>query len=222
MSEDWRSPEDPKSAHLPGCILFVTGIASPLVLGLAVFVAGSRYPGYSHVSQFISELGATGAPSPSILNFGGLIPAGALTIAFAVAMYWRYRSGAVLAVSSALVALAGLFRLIAGIFPCDPGCSLEAMSRSAQIHALAGLLSFVCGTVAPFLFAVAFRSERALLSWLSLVLGAGALVAFIVGSRLGADFPCIGVLQRLHLAFFYAWVVVVAVFGTTRHPSIQR
>jgi hypothetical membrane protein len=220
MSKDKRPPENPNSTHLPGRSLLVTGIASPLVLGLAVFVSGLRYPGYSHVSQFISELGATGASSPSVLNFGGLIPAGALTVAFALAMYWKYKSGTVVAVSSALVALAGLFRLIAGIFPCDPGCSLEAMSRSAQIHALAGFSSFVSGTVAPFLFAVAIRSERVLLFWLSLLLGAGALVAFIMGSMLGADFPYIGVLQRLHLAFFYAWVVVVAILGAVRNPSI--
>ena len=92
MSEDQRPPNDTNAAHLPDCILLVTGIASPLILGLAVFVGGWQYPGYSHVSQFISELGATGAPSPSILNFGGLIPAGALTVAFALAMYWKYRS----------------------------------------------------------------------------------------------------------------------------------
>ena len=45
------------------------------------------------------------------------------------------------------------------------------------------------------------------------------LVAFIVGSMLGADFRYIGVLQRLHLAFFYAWVVVVAILGVVRRPT---
>lgn len=219
MSKDQRLTDDSNSTRLPGRVLLVTGIAAPIVLGFAVFLGGSLYPGYSHVSQFISELGATGAPFPSILNFGGLVPAGALTVVFALAMYWNYRSGKFLAVSSALVALAGVFRLIAGIFPCDPGCSLEAMSRSAQIHALAGFSAFVSGTVAPFLFAVAIRGRRVGLSWLSLVLGAGALMTLVAGSQSGADSRYIGVFQRLHLAFFYLWVAIVALAGAARHPS---
>ena len=143
MSKDQRPPDDPGStgpdsgdlkgirqrtsdtkttmrAGLSDRFLLVTGIAAPLMLGLAVLFGGSLYPGYSHVSQFVSELGATGAPSPSVLNFGGLIPAGALTVAFALAMYRRYRPGTAVAVSSSLVALAGMSRLIAGIFPCEP------------------------------------------------------------------------------------------------------
>lgn len=207
------------SWRLASHALLVTGIGAPLVLGVAVLVGGWLYPGYSHVSRFISELGATGAPHPAVLDFGGLIPAGALTVAFAVAMYRTYRPGTALAVSSSLVALAGMSRLIAGIFPCDPGCSLEAMSSSARIHALAGLTAFVSGMAAPFLFAVAMRAKRARLGRLSLALGAGALVAFALGFQQGADSPYIGALQRLHLAFFHAWVVIVAVAGAVQHRS---
>jgi hypothetical protein len=153
------------------------------------------------------------------MNLGGLIPAGALTVAFALAMYRRYRPGTALAVSSSLVALAGMSRLIAGIFPCDPGCSLEAMSSSARIHAAAGLSAFVSGMVAPFLFAVAMRTERVRLFWPSLALGAGALVAFALGSQQGANSPYIGAFQRLHLAFFHAWVLVVAAAGAVQQRS---
>ena len=53
---------------------------------LAIVVAGALHPEYSHLSQFVSELGAAGAPNPGILNFGGLVPAGVLTFLFAIAM----------------------------------------------------------------------------------------------------------------------------------------
>jgi len=219
MSEDQRPPDDSESTRLSSRVLLVTGIAAPIVLGLAVFLGGSMYPGYSHVSQFISELGATGAPFPTVLNFGGLIPAGALTVAFALAMYWRYRSGTVLALSTAFVALAGLSQLIAGVFPCDPGCSFEAMSRSAQIHALAGFAASFSRAVAPLLFGVANRAKHARRFWSSLLLGVGALVALAVGSQQGADSPFIGVLQRLHVAFFFTWVVIVAIVGAAQPRS---
>jgi hypothetical membrane protein len=194
----------------------VTGIAAPTVLGLAVLIGGSLYPGYSHVSQFISELGATGSPCSLVLNFGGLIPAGVLTLTFALAMYWRYRPGTTLTVSCVFVALAGLFQLIAGAFPCDPGCSFEAMSRTARIHALAGISASLSRFAAPLLFAVANRAKNAGLSWSSLLLGAGALVALAVGSGQGADSPYIGVFQRLHVAFFFTWVVIVAMVGAAQ------
>jgi len=232
MSEEQRPPEDRESTRpasgdlkeirqrrngLTAHFLLVTGIAAPLLLGLAILLGGALYPGYSHLSRFISELGAAGAPSPAVLNFGGLVPAGALTLAFALAMYRKYGSGTALAVSSALVALAGLSRMIAGIFPCDPGCSMESMSRSAKIHTVAGLVAFVGGILAPVLFAAGVRARRPRLFWLSLALGAGGLVAFAAGLQQGANSPCIGALQRLSLAFFYAWVVIVAVVGAVQH-----
>jgi hypothetical protein len=184
-----------------------------LALGLAVLVAGSLHPGYSHASQFISELGATGAPYRAVMNFGGIIPAGVLTVAFALAMYWNFGPGFSLAVSSALAAVAGLGRLTAGIFPCDPGCSMVEMSRPAQIHMLGGFVSFTCGILAPLVFAFAIRSVRPRLSVLSLVLGLGALVALVAGMQQGQGSPFVGVFQRLHLAFFYGWVTVVAFVG---------
>lgn len=219
MSEDQLSPRDSKSTRLVGRALLVTGLAAPMSLGLAVFLGGSLYPGYSHVSQFISELGATGAPCPSVLNLGGLIPAGTLTFAFALAMYWTYRSGATLTISCAVVAWAGLSQLTAGVFPCDPGCSFEAMSRPAQIHALAGISASLSRFVAPLLFAVAIRARHARLFGPSLLLGAGALVALAVGFQQGADSPYVGILQRLHMAFFFTWVVIVAIVGSARSRS---
>lgn len=219
MSDGQRPPDESESTRLSSRVLLVTGIAAPIVLGLAVFLGGSLYPGYSHVSQFISELGATGAPFPSILNFGGLIPAGALTLAFALAMHWRYRSGTTLTISCALVALAGLSQLIAGVFPCDPGCSFEAMSRSAQIHALAAFSASFSRFLAPLLFAVANRAKHARLFWSSLLLGAGALAALAVGSQQGADSPYVGVLQRIHVALFFTWVLIVAIVGAVQPRS---
>jgi len=60
-------------------LLIFCGIAAPVVLLLAVIIAGSLHPGYSHISQAISEFGAQGAPHRAILSYAGLVPAGVLT-----------------------------------------------------------------------------------------------------------------------------------------------
>jgi hypothetical membrane protein len=199
--------------------LLVSGIAAPLALGLATWIAGSLHPGYSHASQFISELGATGAPYRAIMNYGGIVPAGVLTLAFALGMYWNLGPRLSIAASSAFVAVAGLGRLTAGIFPCDPGCSMVEMSSSARMHMLGGYVAFACGILAPLVFALAMRSVRPRLSVLSLILGFGALVALVAGMQLGQGSPFVGVFQRLHLAFFYGWTIVIAIAGPASAPS---
>jgi hypothetical membrane protein len=200
-------------------LLLISGIAALIVHAIAVVISGSIYPGYSHASQFISELGATGAPAPSILNFGGLVPAGALTIAFALALNWCYRQGKALALSSAFVAMAGLSRMVAGIFPCDPGCSLENMSISGKIHSAAGFTAFISGMLAPLIFASVIRRKRHSLFWSSLLLACGMIVFFAIGAQQGPGTPYIGVWQRMNLICFYAWIVIVAVGGAVGQRS---
>jgi hypothetical membrane protein len=119
--QEIHQAENPKLAFIDR-ILSLCGIFAPVLLLSAVLIAGSLHPDYSHISQAISELGAQGAPYRSILNFVGLVPAGILTLLFSLAMFRRIKGGTALYISCSLVALVGLGRLLAGIFPCDPGC----------------------------------------------------------------------------------------------------
>lgn len=48
-------------------------IVSFLWLFITVFIGGINYPHYNHLTQFISELGANGAPNNSIINYLGLV-----------------------------------------------------------------------------------------------------------------------------------------------------
>jgi hypothetical protein len=46
--------------------LAACGIAAPLVFIAAVTAASLNHPGYDHLKNFISELGATGAPAAGL------------------------------------------------------------------------------------------------------------------------------------------------------------
>jgi hypothetical membrane protein len=53
-----------------------------LAVFLLTVIGGANFPNYSHASQFISELGASGAPNARVINLAGFLPAGLLLIAF--------------------------------------------------------------------------------------------------------------------------------------------
>jgi hypothetical membrane protein len=192
--------------------LLWAGIAAPVALTVAVLVAGSRHAGYSHVHQFISELGATGAPHRAMMNYGGLVPSGILTVLFSIAMLRTLKSHVACALGSLSVAVMGVARLGAGLFSCDPGCSLAAMSRAARLHVGFGMFAFCFGILAPLLVAFGSRVQgRGALLWLSLGVGVSSAMLFAMMLRMGPGTPYVGAVQRLILVLNYGWIVFVAI-----------
>src|SRR2546427_5305800 len=78
-----------RSVFLAAC-----GVIAPFVYTAAAIAAGLKYPGYDHLKNAISELGATGAPSATIMNFAGFLPYGVLMVAFALAVHHGIRADA--------------------------------------------------------------------------------------------------------------------------------
>ena len=57
-----------RSAALAAC-----GVGAPIVYTAAAIAASINYPDYDHLKNFVSELGATGAPGAAIMNFAGFL-----------------------------------------------------------------------------------------------------------------------------------------------------
>lgn len=123
-----------------------------MIVGVAI--AGKRYPNYSHVNQFCSELGASGSPteklSPKINNF----PLSVLFVAFGWFIIQQHAASTLLVIIGWSILTHGVGTLIAGIFPMDADPYIEKPSNTCQIHSMAGvvmLLSLnVAMLVAPF------------------------------------------------------------------------
>ena len=191
--------------------LLLAGIAAPVVLTVAMVLAGHFEPDYSHASQYVSELGAVGASHQRAFNYGGLVSSGLLTVLFSLGLYSRVKPRAPLVASCVLVAIAGFGRLVAGLSPCDAGCVMEDMSLSATIHASAGFISLMSGALAPVLLAIGLRTHRqSILFWLSVGLGFASLALVVLFFGFGKELPYLGVIQRLILASLYTWIVAVA------------
>lgn len=186
------------------------GIVAQIVFALTVSIGGALRPGYSHVSQAISELTEIGAPNKALLD-PALLLMEIMGIAFGIGYFWAVRDrGRMLKTSATLVAIIGVVGTFFYVFPMDPVG--DEMSFSGQMH-----LGIVTVSAIAALLAVAFagigwariRPRLARLSWVLLVVMIVGGIMAIPVSLYG--WPGIGLWQRGNTAAFALWQIMTAV-----------
>ena len=191
---------------------YLAGLITPIWLVMGVAIAGSLYPGYSHLDQALSELGALGAPthelSPLINNF----PLGVLFVLFGVAVFATFKGSRLARLSGVLIALHGVASLGAGYFSCDVGCGLEHPSDSQNLHNLSGMLMFLTLLIASALWV--YLATRVLdLKWFAWFSLACTLIALLVLPLMGQAVAAgegFGLYQRINYGASILWVSVFA------------
>jgi Protein of unknown function (DUF998) len=137
------------------------GIAGVVLFLIAAISGALLIPGYSQVSQFLSESYAIDTKYGIYLRLLGYIPSGLLMLLFCFTAVKHLPKSK--ATSVALKGI-GLFygggTILTAIFPCDAGCNKEMINPSiAQfIHSLSGLFSYV--TVPFFVIMLGFASVK--------------------------------------------------------------
>ena len=182
---------------------------APLVYSTSALVASRTYSGFSHLTTFISELGATGAPSAHLMNFGGFLPYGILVIALAAALHRTLRSAAGGWLGPMLLGVYGLAYVALAFASCDYGCAAAAPSLSHRIHFLLGDLIVVAAVAAPVALYPPMLGDPAWssLARATLVLPASAWLVFSVAM---VGLPG-AVRQRLWLLLLFIWIELVSV-----------
>jgi Protein of unknown function (DUF998) len=218
----------------------VRALAAAALLAQLLFVAGwlvagALEPGYDHVEQTVSELGARTAAHPWIVNTAfvllGVSVAALAAGVLRVLPRSRARLAAALgfAVSGACLAAAGLLPLDCPA-TIDAGCERALLDGDAPwqtyAHGYAGLLSRVAFLVTPFAIAAALWPRPA--GALALACGAigvalgvaGVVFWWIAG---GLDSSIGGFAERVELLPLHLWVAIVAagvLYGTRRPPAL--
>lgn len=126
------------------------------LLGVALFVITAvtgalLIPGYSQLSQYLSESYAIDTKYGIYLRLLGYIPSGLLILLFCfLAIKHLPKSRAASIALKGIGLFYGGGTLLTGIFPCDAGCNKEMIDPSiAQlIHNLSGLVTYL---TVPFL-----------------------------------------------------------------------
>lgn len=184
------------------------GVAGPVLFALTTVICGAIRPGYDHVNQFISELGATGTSNAELMNGMGFIPSGLLIALFGISLLAFYAKGALSGIGSALIVLFGLGMITVGVFSCDPGCMME--TQESVIHDKVSAVIFTGVIIGLILLGLSHRKRPEWKSlWLYSVLSAvllAVLLALLISSaesRTGT-----GLWQRLFLLVLFVWMGV--------------
>jgi hypothetical membrane protein len=205
-------------------LLALGGVAGPLVFAFAVVITASRQPGYSHVAQFVSALGATGSPQAAIMNYGGFVPAGLLLAGFGLALRRALWPDPVAGHATAVVLFFGLAVGSSGLVSCDPGCPLDSGSLENLIHNAMAPIVFFATLLAITALGARFRRLAAWrrLSLFSLATGGAGLVFFAgLLSSLDAR-TTTGLWQRLLLATLFSWCAITGLHVYRQRETVAR
>ncbi len=174
-------------------------------------IGGATFAGYDHMSQFISEMGATGAPHSFAVSWYGFAPIGVLMGAFAT-FAWLAAPRSVLFT----LGLIGIFIYAVGYvgtaaYPCDYGCRPENPTVTHQIHLLFGLVSYLVAPLMLLLLGLAVRKWPKA-GWLFMVGIIGAIGSFAGLMTFDPESPFVGLSQRVIEASVIGWIVACGLY----------
>jgi hypothetical membrane protein len=101
-------------------ILLMAGVAVPILYFANLLINSLLYPGYSHVTQYVSELGAAEAPYAALFN-AVIILLGVVGVVAGFGFFYAIRrlggNRVLAALGGLFVSLWGIGTLLAGVFP---------------------------------------------------------------------------------------------------------
>jgi hypothetical membrane protein len=189
----------------------VCGILAPVLWALAIILCGSLRPGYSHLTQYVSELGERGSSTELLMRYAGFLPTGAMHVLFAGSLYSAFKGRKLALVAALLLALNGLGRVAAGLFPCEVGCAGPGVLLSQRLHTLAAGVGFFALIGAAITWGIILgRDGRGRLGAYSIVSGMAGLVFLLLMSSGAESRAGTGLYERLSSGILSLWVLVFA------------
>jgi len=183
------------------------GVLAPVIYALVIFVLGLLTPGYSQITQLMSELGETGAPFALVMNLGGFLLLGILLIAFSFGLYASLPPSRAGCAGAVLVMIAGLTYAGEATFSCDIGCL--AVTTAGSLHLLIGEIAVIVAILASFALAIAMRKDPRWKGYWQCSLATGVLVILLLS--LFTVFPTgQGAVQRLVVGVILLWMLAIA------------
>lgn len=200
--------------------LLRTGLIIPVWLFAGVTLTSLAYPGFSHIDQAMSQLGALGSPTHEVSPWVNNIPLGVLFLLFGVGVIRHFSRSGLAGLSGLLIIVHGLASFATGTFSCDPGCAPPQPSASQQIHNAAGLIMFLSLTVASGIWGIAGKTllSSPAFAWFSILCTVLAIVTvglMVQALDAGHGF---GLYQRLNYGISVIWVAALA-WMARRHAT---
>ncbi len=201
------------SSWLSLLVLIGPGILLPEIIG-------AMQDGYSPVANYLSELGATGAPYATLINHFGFLPIGLAVIVLVFALYQKFSNFPMARLGSLFLLGIAIGYLGAFFFHCDPGCP-ETGSLHQALHNLGGLFEYVGAITGLLLICFGTRKQIPLVFAKATLLTASMVILAFVMMLTSEMSDWKGAWQRLAEYSLVAWFVY-AIFWhpqSTQHQS---
>jgi len=176
-----------------------------------VFFGARRADGYSHVSQFISELGEHGSRDGFAVSWGAFAPVGALVLAFALLVLPAFRGQRLAQVGLLVIGVSVAIGYVgSAAFRCDPGCPEMGGSTTQEWHFIVSYVDYVGAAIGLGLCWYGLRaSER--WSRLARVALVGAVLVAASGPVISSFDGTKGLTQRAIEVVIFGWPTLVAI-----------
>ncbi len=186
-------------------VMALGGVVGPAIFAVVIAICGWIRPDYSHLHQFVSELGATGTEFADLMNYGGFVLSGLLLTAFGGSLLRTMPNERIPIIGSLLAIVFGIGVAASGLISCDPGCPQVGGSTENFIHDRIAPIAFISLILATWLFGSAFRRMP---EWRSL-----SVYSFITGFlALGFLLALVGTLESRILTGLWQRLLLVALF----------
>lgn len=195
-------------------LIALSGMLASIVYVGTVVLGGILRPGYSHVTESVSELVAAGAPNKLLLSLLFIIY-NLLCIIFGIGLFQQVKNSASRKVigklgASSLVIVGFIGLLLELFFPQDPGG--PAVTFAGTMHIVLAGIAALGTMIAIVSTGLWLKNVRAMKYYTGYSLVTFAIILLSGGSTpiLGLDYPFFGVIERLTIGSFIIWLFVTA------------
>ena len=191
-------------------LLLLCGVAAPPVLVIFIAVAALVTPGYSHISETLSQLGAQGRPYPEVMSTGFIV-FGLLVNCFAYGLYQLLQNQTGSRIVWLLLTIYGTAILLSGIFQGVPKAVSTATNLESTLHGVFAMIGFFALVAGMGAFARLVSRDPKWPKFMPLsitiaVLNLGLSLLFVMEGLNSVE----GMLQRLFCAISLFWIVAVS------------
>jgi len=189
--------------------LILSGFIGAVIFFLAIAVMGALYPGYDHVTQTISELGAPESPVHVLMNVFGFGLFGVFIMLFAVGIFRSTELGKAGKLAAVVFFITGFMMFLVAVFPTYADLGFITPN---EMHEVVANYQFPVLTVALLLFALDVRNHKRLRLLTPTILAMGSITLVLAYFTLLTWPPLlpIGIIQRLSIGLAYTMVAIIS------------
>ena len=180
------------------------GMLAPILFVLALAVFSMMTPGYSNLTNAVSELGVTGAPYALAWNAVGFFLVGALMTIYAWGLRLDMHPASGSTIVPLLLAISGLG--FAGLGPFYAEAGFQPSLRTT-LHFLMVSVYFLAFILVAFIFAAKMKGNDYWKKWalFSVVMGVIAVASFFIPKSVPP-----GLSQRIGMGAHFLWLFVTS------------